>query len=426
MQITESLENIIANIDLNWIDNSNEIMNSSHYNEVLSLFPNLQGIFKKGRKEDEFEFFRTLRHIFRSFKIYFLLKNNKFVHKTLSINSLQTISKKVNDQCKHNELILPLILMYHDIGRFYDKENHPNQSYILISNKKLLEPFNISDLEKLLISKIIQYHLLFATIYTGESTFYGIYSLINDNEFIKLLSNEKSRNRFIDLLEIFTYIDILGYSYAVIYDHYITYYNEINYKLKTLLGFWSDKNLILKKAIEFSQEWIEWRIAGALRIFQFIDTQPYLTKNFFFEKIKESTHEPIEGITEVFDWNVVNDNYLMNTWKIQIKYGLGILMLLAFGKFFRGPIRKEYNISNNLFLFWVLLSKEITRRTIEEKGFIWNIHFIGLPNWWRWDGKFKKELNYHTLDYIIKNGTQDLDNEKKEFNLYLDFNSIFN
>jgi len=151
MKITESLENLFSTIDLEWIDNSNEIINSRNYHDLLLLFPNLYEIFEEGGHEDEFEFSRTLKHIFRSFKIYFLLKNNKFVHNTLSMSSLQIISKKVNDQSIQNEMILPLILMYHDIGRFYDKENHPYQSYLLINDRDLLDPYDISDLDKLFI-----------------------------------------------------------------------------------------------------------------------------------------------------------------------------------------------------------------------------------------------------------------------------------
>ncbi|MFX1571514.1 MAG: hypothetical protein ACFFB0_02115 [Promethearchaeota archaeon] len=426
MKIVKSLENLISKIDLEWIDNSNELTNSNYYHELMLLFPNLHKFFEEGQHEDEFEFFRTLRHILRTLKIYFLIKNNKFFHNTLSISSLQTIRKKVLCQTIRNELILPLILMYHDIGRFYDKENHPYQSYLLINDRELLEPYDISELDKLLISKIIQYHLLFATIYTGESTFYGIYSLINDNEFIKLVSNEKFGDIFIDILEIFTYIDILGYSYAVIYDHYIIYYNEINSKLKKLLSFWPDKVMILKKAIDYSQEWVEWRIAGALRIFQFINTQQYLTKDFFFKKIIASTREPIEEMKEELDWNIIKDKYLMNTWKIQIKYGLGILMLLTIGKFYRGPIEEDGKISNNLIIFWILLSKEIAERSIEDKEILWNVHFKGLPNWWKWDRKFKKELNYNSLNSIMKNSSQDFNIEKNEYNLYLDFDVIFN
>ena len=67
--------------------------------------------------------------------------------------------------------------MYHDIGRFIDKKDHPYASYLIITQKKLFKMFELSKIEKQLIIKVIQYHLLFATIYTGESTFYGTFSL---------------------------------------------------------------------------------------------------------------------------------------------------------------------------------------------------------------------------------------------------------
>ncbi|GAG65596.1 unnamed protein product [marine sediment metagenome] len=57
---------------------------------------------------------------------------------------------------------------------------------------------------------------------------------------------------------------------------------------------------------------------------------------------------------------------------------------------------------------------------------LWNVHFTGLPNWWKWDRKFEKELNYNTLTKIIENASQDFNNKTREFNLYLDFNSVFN
>ncbi|MFX1312560.1 MAG: hypothetical protein ACFFHD_08115 [Promethearchaeota archaeon] len=425
MNITNSLENLFSTVDLTWIDNSDELIDSNIYHGLLSIFPNLREIFKEGKQADEFEFYRTLRHIFRVFKIYFLLKNKKLKHNTLSIKSLNIISNKLNNQNMANELYLPLILIYHDIGRFFDRKNHPSKSYYLISNKNLLKPYTLSDVDNLLIKKVIEFHLFFATIYTGESTFYGIYSLINNIEFTKLLFNENTRNRFIDLLEIFTYIDILGYSYAHIYDHYIDYYNEINYKLKALLKFWPDKDLILRKSLKFSQEWLEWRIAGALRIFQYIDTKDYLTKEFYFGKIKECIKYSIEGINDFIDWEQLKDKYLMNTLKIQIKYGLAVLMLLAFGKFFRGPIKKDSKISNNLILFWILLSKEISKRSPQNKEFLWNIHFNGLPNWRKWDGNFKKKLNYHTLNHVIKNATQDFDKKNREINLIIDLDEMF-
>lgn len=422
----KSLYKIFNNLDLSWIDTYNEITESMVYTQLISIFPNLENIFQEGRDKDKDEFQRTIRHIFRLFKIFFLIKEGEFSHETLSKESLNIIREKLLKLHSQNELIVPIILMYHDIGRLDNKKEHPYYSYNLISKRNLLEQFDLSEIDKLLVYKVIQYHLLFATIYTGESSFYGVYSLLNDTEFNKLLTSKNNIDKFIDMLEIFTYIDILGYSYARIYDHYIYYYNEINIKLKTILSLWSDEKEAFKKTLEYSREWLDWRIAGALRIFQYINTKPYLTKEFYFDKIQESINKDIEEITNGIGWDAVKEQYLANSAKIQLKYGLAMLMLLAFGKFFRGPIKEDEKISSNLILFWILLSKEITRRSLEEKEYLWNIHFIGLPNWWKWDRKFKKELNYHTLRDIFKNATQDIDTIKKEFNLYLDFNSVFN
>ncbi|MFX0164347.1 MAG: hypothetical protein ACFE9V_03420 [Candidatus Hodarchaeota archaeon] len=422
----ESLNKLFNDIELSWIDTYKDITDSMEFTQLVSIFPNLENSFQEGRDKDNDEYHRTIRHIFRLFKIYFLIKNGEFSHETLSQESLNIIREKLLIQHSQNELVVPIILMYHDIGRLDNKKEHPYYSYSIISKKNLLERYNLSGIDKLLINKVIQYHLLFATIYTGESSFYGVYSLLNDTEFKKLLTDKKSIDRFIDLLEIFTYIDILGYSYAHIYDHYIQYYNEINNKLKTILNLWPDEEKALKKALEYSLDWLDWRIAGALRIFQYVNTKPYLTKNFYFKKIQESNSKDRDKIINVTGWNELKEQYLTNSSKIQLKYGLAILMLLAFGKFFRGPIKEEETISSNLILFWILLSEEITRRSSEEKEYLWNVHFIGLPNWWKWDRKFKKELNYHTLKDLFKDATHDVDTIKKEFNLYLDFTSVFN
>ena len=424
MDIIQSLSKIFEDIDVSWIDSSKDITKSDKYYDLLSLFPKLHKTFEEGRQKDEVEFHRTVKHIFRIFKIYFLMKAGEFNHNTLSSISSQTISRKVKNQFMQNELALPLILMFHDIGRFIDKFDHPNQSVLFISNNNLLESFKLEDADKLLIKKVIQYHLLFAAIYTGESTYFGIYSLLNDKEFIKLLSNEKYFRLFIDALEIFTYIDILGYSYAKIYDHYIKYFNEINEKLKTILSFWPDKESALEKAIKFSKDEIEWRLSGALRIFQFVDTKSYLTQEFYFNKIKESVFDLKDIITSNQDWDFIKTNYLKNLPQIQIKYGLGFLMLLAFGKFERSAI-KDLPVSSNLVFFWITLSREIEIRSKEKIRHIWNVYFIGLPIWSKWDRKMKKLLNHKTLESVIESSHQDFDQNKKEFNLYLDFKKVF-
>jgi hypothetical protein len=290
----------------------------------------------------------------------------------------------------------------------------------------MLDLFDLSEMERLLINKVIQYHLLFATIYTGESTFYGVYSLLNDNEFSRLLTNKETINKFIDLLEIFTYLDILGYAYARIYDHYVRYYNEINTKLKDIFNLWPNREEALRRAIEYSHDWLDWRIAGALRIFQYVGTESYLTKDFYFERIRESIDTELKEITNSGDWDDIKEAFLVNTTKIQIKYGLAILMLFAFNNFFRGPIKKDQKISNNLIIFWFLLSGKINKESVESKDALWNVHFIGLPNWWKWDRKFKTKLDFKSINQIIQNSSLIFDIEKKEFNLYLDFDLIFN
>ncbi|MFW9876890.1 MAG: hypothetical protein ACFFG0_27670 [Candidatus Thorarchaeota archaeon] len=422
----DSLDKIFGNIELSWIDSSTDIVRSEEYNDLFSIFSNLEEIFQAGIIKDEDEFHRTIRHVFRLFKIFFLIKSGNFVHDTLSPACSLIIREKILNQISHNESIIPIILMYHDIGRLDNKKEHPYYSYHIITEKNMLESFNLTDIERLLIMKVIQYHLLFATIYTGESTFYGIYSILNDIEFDKLFINKEIINRFIDLLEIFTYIDILGYSYARIYDHYINYYDEINIKLKNILKLWPNKETALKKAMKYSQDWIEWRLAGALRIFQYVNTEPYLTEDFYFSKIKESIDIDFIDIPNELEWEAIKENHLVNTNKIQMKYGLGILMLLAFGKFFRGPLREDGKISTNLIIFWILLSKEIANRANKDKNALWNIHFLGIPNWLKWDRIFKKELNYSSLKYIIQNSNEEFNIEKREFNLYLDFSPIFN
>ncbi|GAH70907.1 unnamed protein product, partial [marine sediment metagenome] len=47
----------------------------------------MKDILQEGERNDPEEFQRTIRHIFRSFKIFFLLKKGEFSHDTLSEES---------------------------------------------------------------------------------------------------------------------------------------------------------------------------------------------------------------------------------------------------------------------------------------------------------------------------------------------------
>jgi len=421
----DSLSKLFNDIELYWIDSTANIDESGELSNLLSIFPNLESIFHDFRARNKDEFQRTIRHIFRSFKVFFLIINGEFSHETLSQESIIKIREKILNLHSQNRLIIPIILIYHDIGRFLDNKKHPHHSYHLISSKNLLEHFDLSDIEKLLIKKVIHYHLLIATVYTGESTFYGIYSLFNDQEFIKLLSYEKAISRFIDILEIFTYIDILGYFYTKIYDHYIKYYDEISSKLKILLNYWPDNELALKKAKIYSQEWLEWRLAGALRIFQFVETKPHLTREFYYNKLKESIKKTDNEFISNLNWELIQKKYLSHSYKIQMRYSLALLMILAFGSFKRMGLKINTGISHKLILFWALLSKEVITRSENNELSPWNVYFEGFPHWSKIDKSIINILTDDVIKSLFNNAKHEYDKDKKEFNLSLDFSQVF-
>jgi len=415
------LEKIFSTIELNLIDSEEDLMDTKQFHCLMKLFKNLRPIFEQALIKNKDEFIRTIRHIFRLYKILFQLRDGTFSHDTISPKSIQIIREQIIHQLNENEKIFPLILIYHDVGRFFDRQNHPYKSYQLIIENSLLDSYNLTDNDKLLVIKIIQYHLLQATIYTGESTFYGIYSLLYDKEFIPIISNKQNREIFFDLLNIFTFIDILGYNYAKIYDHYVDFYAEINSILKDIFNAWPDKESILKRAHKYSQQWLEWRIAGALRIFQFVHTKPYLTKEFYYNLIRDSVKMSNNSLIKKIEWQDLKDIHLKDSYKIQIKYGLGVLMILSFGAFFRSWLNEDTKISDNLIIFWILLSHEIQSRSKGRNKWLWNVYFTGLPHWSKWNRNTFSKINPFTIEKIIKSSSHKSNKNSKMFELYLDF-----
>jgi len=241
----------------------------------------------------------------------------------------------------------------------------------------------------------------------------------------KFKNGKKSFDRFVDLLEIFTYIDILGYSYAKIYDHYIKYYKEINLGLKNVLYCLPDKKNALIRAKEYSQDWLEWRLAGALRIFQFVETKKFLTREFYFQKLRESIKDSDNKFINNYNWELLVKEYLVYSYKIQLNYSLAFLMILAFGSFQRMGLKINSGISYKLILFWTLLCKEINSRSKVGEESPWNIFFEGMPHWSKIDITSINMLNEQTLETIIHNSTQKYDKIKEEHNLYLNFNPVF-
>lgn len=418
---------LFTKFDVEWCDNPGaHIQDTEFYQQLMTIFPNLEIIHQKGLRNDPLEFNRTMRHIFRALKIYFLLSNAELEHKSLSSRSLDAIRMKIRTFEQMNPLFLPLILIYHDIGRFIDRKTHTVQSSRLIKTHALLNRFGLSEIDQLLLRKVIEYHLFFATIYTGESTFFGILSLLNDEEFIALISHQNRlyADLFIDLLETFTFLDILGYPYAQIYDHYLKYYDIINLQLKQLLTLWPDPQTI-SLAKNFSLQWTDWRLAGALRIFQFVGTKPHLTEDFYYNVLRRRLPTVVNQLHhDPFDWDEFKRTKLSHIYKFQMHYALPLLMILAFGEFKRFRLKEDQSISSNLLLFWVHLSQEITNRGLGEKEAVWNIYFDNLPLWSEMTPQLIAKLQMPNLSAIIQQGRIAFDIERKDYNFYLDFSSL--
>ncbi|MHA1643150.1 MAG: hypothetical protein ACTSUX_14015 [Promethearchaeota archaeon] len=420
----DGLIDLFSNISLEWIDFTKNLEETSKFEDFLKHFPNLIDIFGMGKEKDFSEFQRTIRHIFRVFKIFFSLKKGTFSHRSLSNSSISLLEKKVQCLNDKEDFLMALILAYHDIGRFVRKSEHPFYSFKVIREDKLLSNFNLKYEEELLVLSVIKYHLLFATIYTGESTYLSVYSLVYDGEFKKLVENKKYIDLFVDLLEIFTFIDVLGYSYSQIYDHYLKYYDEINKNLKSLLNHFPNDNIVLSEALKLSLDFINWRLAGALRIFQFVETEPFLTEEFYYDKLKESLESLNEKLIKNFTWKGLMEEISVQVSKIQIKYGLPCLMLLAFGRFHRAQLKKDTKISYRLILFWMLLSKKLSEFIKNEVLIPCNVFFFGIPNWFSLKREIIEKIDYDFLNNILNNSKYEFDEERKEFKLYLDFSKL--
>jgi hypothetical protein len=422
----KSLKECCEGVDLKDIDDLKEVESTQFYQKVIEIFPNIELICNQGKQKHIIEFTRTLKHIFRTFKIYYLLIDDKFSHETLSKEAEHKICKKAKEVNLLNKNLIPLILIYHDLGRFIHKRDHPYQSYKLITENRLLKPYELTPQDELLIKKVIQYHLLFATIYTGESTFYGAYSLLNDIELIELFSKNDYCKSFIDLLEIFTFIDVLGYPYSQIYDHYLKYYNEINLMLNEILERWENREEALNIAFDLSVNWINWRLAGALRIFQFVETEPELTVDFYFQKIEHSINASENSILKNMNLEQIKSKFLKPSCKIQLKYAIVFLMILAFGKFSRSKLSETTLISDKLILFWISLSQKIDKSISTTDMYLWNVYIIGIKNWFGLNQIQLNKLTGNFIQNVIAAASFEFQEEKKEYNLYLDFNELNN
>jgi len=385
--------------------------------KVSKIVPEWANIIHHGIEKDKEETYRTLRHIFRSLFVYFNLLEDNFKLNVKRENKI--LLKRMLDKIfKHDENIFTLILLYHDIGRPFNKEWHALESAKLICENNVFKTILLSSDQEIILRGAIKNHLLPGTIFTGESSYYGASSLFNDVELRNIWQEKKSIELFFKVLNAFTFVDILGYDYSIVYDHYFNYYSKIQENLInvfTRVEFNDELEAhqkLYQMLSEIDQKNLKWRIACALRIFQFIGTQPYLTKEFYFTKLDNSLNSM--GSTWNDFVNIIGRNHSI----IQFKYALPIMAVLALGQFKREPLNIDDTVKSDIFKFWKICSKIIdsfnfnNKQCISKIPKLWNITFEISRGWFlkgNYINLILSESFFNTLEASVSKYVQETD-----------------
>ncbi len=427
------LQFLVKTISLSSIDNPEGcILDSAAYKKFVQVLPSLCRIQDVGLEKNPEELQYTMQHTLRALTVYSQFRNGvfeKFKGFNLSQASIKSIQRLLDECNDHKTPYLSLVLALHDIGRPFNRANHSYESARLVETFNLLEKFNLTEKEHLLVSKVIKYHLLVGSIYSGESTFYYLTSLCQDHEFVLLLEDLQFIKLFAALNTVFTVFDIWGYSYGRIFDHYIRQYIQIKDQLVNLLSLWPDREILAQQARIICQTRLEWRLASAVRIFQFLGTSPELTYNFYVKKVKEAAAAYLQQELNDALWVRFKRDQLSELYKTQLKYGLGLLQRLASGQNYR-YVRKGHvpqRIYPDLIRFWVLLDRKIRElnQTSPFPHAIWNIFFDGLPQ--RYLDAMHLLLKQDMTDFekVLAHATPVYDSIRQENILHLDFSTTF-
>lgn len=420
-------------VSLSSIDNpEGSILDSAAYQKFVQVLPRLCRIQDVGLEKNPEELQYTMQHTLRALTVYSQFRNGvfeKFKGFNLSQESIKSIQRLLGECNDHKSSYLSLVLALHDIGRPFDRANHSYESARLVETFNLLEKFNLTEKEHLLVTKVIKYHLLVGSIYSGESTFYYLTSLCQDHEFVLLLEDLRFIKLFAALITVFTVFDIWGYSYGRIFDHYLRQYTQIKDQLVNLLSLWPNREILARQAHIICQTRLEWRLASAVRIFQFLETSPELTYNFYVQKVKEAAAAYLQQELDDVLWVRFKRDQLSELYKTQLKYGLGLLQRLASGQNYR-YVRKGYvpqRICPDLIRFWVLLDRKIRElnQTSPFPHAIWNIFFNGLPRRYLDAMRLLLELDMTDFEKVLAQATPVYDSIRQENILHLDFSTTF-
>lgn len=396
-----------------------DIRNSEQYCSFRRLLPNWEKIIQKGLEVDKEETFRTIKHIFRSINIYFSLKNDQ---SSDDLNSnFQTFLKSHFNHLYdiHPDLFIN-ILLYHDIGRPFNKEWHTFESAKIVEENILMLESKIPQKYIKIMLGVIKHHLLLGTIFTGESSYMGALILLQDQSLNRIWKSKEDTNLFFQILLAFTVIDILGYDYSKIFDHYLYYYLKIKNNLEN--GFNRIRTIRNPKEKEdtlsnifqkLDEENLKWRLACSLRIFQFITTKSELTEDFYYRKIEQ-------GLEEIgSNWQLFKEKLGYTHSLIQFKYALPLMMILASGSFSRSPFDQDFIINEKFYRFWEVCSSKVKKNTVhQDRVTLWNIIFQFPRNWFR-DIDFLELLRCESLFALIERARPVFDDSLSAYHLYI-------
>lgn len=382
-------------------------------------------LIQKGIKVDKQETLRTIRHIFRSLYVYFSIVN-KQATVDLNFEFQRFLKTDLNHLYEINPDLFTYMLLYHDIGRPFNKEWHTFESAKLIQEKNLISKTDMPQKYITILIGAIKYHLLLGTIFTGESSYVGALVLLFDINLRRIWESEEETDLFFQILLLFSVVDILGYDYSKIYDHYLSYYLKIKKNLvngfnhiRIIDNTEEKQKMLYNYFYKLDEENLKWRIACSLRIFQFVNTGPELTKEFYFRKIDQG----LEKIGS--NWDQFSKNLGIEHSLAQFKYALPLMMILASGSFSRKPIDKDYIVNRNIYKFWEVsmskvknYSKEVHLGKFPIK--LWNFIFKFPRNWFL-DENFLKIIQSKKFFSLIDYSIPKIDNALLSFQVCIDY-----
>ncbi|MHA1143776.1 MAG: hypothetical protein ACTSRW_03495 [Candidatus Helarchaeota archaeon] len=416
--MAEKILKLIQEIDINYCDDiKKNVRETAFYKKFEEEFPLLKQYLAVENITDEFEFRRTLYHTFRVLVLYSNLRQNEPIPLKLSEESISEIRRQISMIDEWNSDVLPLLLLYHDIGRVRDRRNHAREGAFQLKKLDFLGFHSINDDIKHFITQVTKYHLLMGTIYTGERSHHALWSLFLDDQFLQLLKNGHGE-KFFQVLTTFTMIDVMGYSYSRIYDHYITYYLKLQGEFLQALKLYPNMNKIKDYLKKMSGEWLEWRLASALRIFQQINTSPKFTKQHYREILMKSYGTFLKENVDERKWTQFLGS-LTEIYRAQLPYGLPNLMILANNRFIRS-FDEHVEILPRYFSFWINLNESL--KVIAEKN-DWpcRVVFQGIPHWSKFSRKTFKMFSKDHLQKAFEMARHEIDEENLENLLFLRF-----